>query len=82
MVVLQTNQVDAFSLHSPMLKHDFQVLHTILLNHPSVDNLVSIGGGPQHAAPKKKTNKKKGSTTGQLQKRKRVTSQFKTTSCN
>ena len=59
MVVLQTNQVDVFSLHSPMLKHDFLVLHTILLNHPSVDNLVSIGGGPQHAAPKKKNKQKK-----------------------
>ena len=56
MVVLQTDQVDAFSLHSPMMKHGFQVLHTKLLNHPSVDNLVSIGGGPQHAAPKQ-TNK-------------------------
>ena len=31
-----------------MLKQDFQVFHTILLNHPSVDNLVSVSGGSRH----------------------------------
>ena len=47
--VPQTNQVNVFSLHPPNWKHGFQVLRTISLDHPNVNSLENISGGPQHA---------------------------------
>ena len=59
-VVLQTNQVNAFSLHLPNWKHGFQVHHTISLDHPNVNSLANTSGGPQHAVLKTNSNGEKG----------------------
>lgn len=50
-VVLQINEVNAFSLHLPELKHGSQVLHTTPLELPNVSSLKSINDGPRHAVP-------------------------------